>query len=95
MRPRLGGTAQLLEALAQREVGVVRRRVDLEQLLERRPRPVVLAGVVVGLPQRLELERVPFEEALAAAERGEIVDAKSLVGLFWLDRLRRTATEPS
>ena len=45
--------------------------------------------------ERLELERVPFEEALAAAERGEIVDAKSLVGLFWLDRLRRTATEPS
>jgi ADP-ribose pyrophosphatase len=45
--------------------------------------------------ERLELERVPFAEALAAAERGEIVDAKSLVGLFWLDRLRRDATEPS
>jgi ADP-ribose pyrophosphatase len=39
--------------------------------------------------ERLELERVAFADALAAAERGEIVDAKSLVGLFWLDRLRR------
>ena len=40
--------------------------------------------------ERLELERVPFADALAAAERGEIADAKSLVGLFWLDRLRRS-----
>jgi ADP-ribose pyrophosphatase len=39
--------------------------------------------------ERLELERVPFADAIAAAERGEIADAKSLVGLFWLDRLRR------
>jgi ADP-ribose pyrophosphatase len=39
--------------------------------------------------ERLELERLPFADALAAAERGEIHDAKSLVGLFWLDRLRR------
>lgn len=39
--------------------------------------------------EHLELARVPFADAIAAAERGEIVDAKSLVGLFWLDRLRR------
>jgi ADP-ribose diphosphatase len=44
--------------------------------------------------EHLELERVPFADALAAAERGEIVDAKSLVGLFWLDRLRRRMPEP-
>jgi ADP-ribose pyrophosphatase len=37
--------------------------------------------------ERLELERIPFAEALALAERGEIRDAKTLVGLFWLARL--------
>ena len=39
--------------------------------------------------ERLELERVPWTEALALVHRGEIVDAKSIVGLLWLDRLRR------
>ena len=38
--------------------------------------------------ERLLVERVPWRDALADAERGEIVDAKSLVGLFWLARLR-------
>lgn len=37
--------------------------------------------------ERLELERLPFAEAVAAAEHGEIADAKSLVALLWLDRL--------
>jgi ADP-ribose pyrophosphatase len=38
--------------------------------------------------ERLLLERIPFEAALAAVERGEIVDAKSIVGLFWVEGLR-------
>jgi ADP-ribose pyrophosphatase len=38
--------------------------------------------------ERLELERLPFAEAVAMAERGEIADAKSLVGLLWVARLR-------
>lgn len=38
--------------------------------------------------ERLELYRVPFAEALAMAERGDIRDAKSLVGIFWVARLR-------
>jgi ADP-ribose pyrophosphatase len=38
--------------------------------------------------ERLLVERVPWRDVLAEAERGEIVDAKSLVGLFWLARLR-------
>ena len=54
MRPRLARTAQALEAPAQRVVPVVRRRVDLEQRLERLPRALVLAGGEVGPPQRLE-----------------------------------------
>jgi hypothetical protein len=30
---------------------------------------------------------MPWEDALAAADRGEIADAKSLVGLLWVARL--------
>ena len=42
--------------------------------------------------ERLLVERVPWRDALADAERGEIVDGKSLVGLFWLARLRGEPT---
>ncbi|MEA2610143.1 MAG: ADP-ribose pyrophosphatase [Chloroflexota bacterium] len=38
--------------------------------------------------EHLLLERVPWRDALSAADRGEIVDAKSLVGLLWLARVR-------
>jgi ADP-ribose pyrophosphatase len=38
--------------------------------------------------ERLHLVRLPWREAVAAAERGEIADAKSIVGLFWLARIR-------
>jgi ADP-ribose pyrophosphatase len=38
--------------------------------------------------ERLELRAVPFDEALARAERGEIADAKSIVGLLRVARLR-------
>ena len=38
--------------------------------------------------ERLLVERVPWPDALAMADRGEIHDAKSLVGLFWVDRIR-------
>ena len=36
--------------------------------------------------ESLELTRLPWREAVAAAERGEIRDAKSLVGILWLAR---------
>jgi ADP-ribose pyrophosphatase len=39
--------------------------------------------------ERLELERVPLGDAIVAVERGEIADAKSILALLWLDRLRR------
>ncbi len=39
--------------------------------------------------ERLELEHVPLDEALGAVVRGEIADAKSILALLWLDRLRR------
>jgi ADP-ribose pyrophosphatase len=38
--------------------------------------------------EHLELQRVPAREAVAAAERGEFADAKSLVALLWLGRQR-------
>jgi ADP-ribose diphosphatase len=38
--------------------------------------------------EHLLLEAVPVVEAVAAAERGEFMDAKTLVGLLWLGRQR-------
>ena len=40
--------------------------------------------------ERLELRAVPLDEAVALVEAGQIRDAKSLLGILWLDRLRRT-----
>ena len=48
--------------------------------------------------ERLELQRMPWREAVAAVERGEIEDSKSIIGLLWLARLRANdgrATETS
>jgi 8-oxo-dGTP pyrophosphatase MutT (NUDIX family) len=44
--------------------------------------------------EALELVRLPWRDAVAAAERGEIGDAKSLVGLLWLAR-RLEVDDPS
>jgi ADP-ribose pyrophosphatase len=38
--------------------------------------------------ERLILSWLPWRDAVAAVERGEIRDAKSIVGLFWLARRR-------
>jgi ADP-ribose pyrophosphatase len=38
--------------------------------------------------ERLELEALPLDEAIAMADRGEIDDAKSIVGLLRVARLR-------
>jgi ADP-ribose pyrophosphatase len=43
--------------------------------------------------ERLELERMPWRDAVAAADRGDISDAKSLVGLYRL--ARRMGDSPS
>lgn len=37
--------------------------------------------------ERLELEHLPWREAIATLERGQIADAKSIVGLLWLARI--------
>jgi ADP-ribose pyrophosphatase len=41
--------------------------------------------------ERLILEWRPWQDAVTAAENGEIRDAKSIVGLFWLARVMDVA----
>ena len=38
--------------------------------------------------ERLELDWLPFADAVVAAERGEFADAKSILGLLLVDRVR-------
>ena len=38
--------------------------------------------------ERIEVERVEWRRAIEMVERGEIADAKSIIGLLWLARLR-------
>ena len=45
--------------------------------------------------ERLVLDRLPWREAVAAATDGRIVDAKSIVGLLWLARLRESGAASS
>jgi ADP-ribose pyrophosphatase len=44
--------------------------------------------------ERLQVKIVPFDEALAMAEDGSIRDAKTLVGLYLVDRLARRGEIP-
>ena len=39
--------------------------------------------------ERLELRHVTLDDTLDLVERGEICDAKTILGILWLDRLRR------
>jgi ADP-ribose diphosphatase len=45
--------------------------------------------------EHLRLERRAFTDALAAVDAGEIADAKSIVGLLWVQRLRQGSAGPS
>ena len=38
--------------------------------------------------EHLLLEKMPWRDAVAAAERGELRDAKTILALLWLARLR-------
>jgi ADP-ribose pyrophosphatase len=50
--------------------------------------PVDEGGLGPDEDERLELQAIPFADALAMASRGELRDAKSLVGILWAARLR-------
>lgn len=62
-------------------------------ILDEKMHLYVATGLTAGEPEREEQELienliVPFEEALAMVDRGEIVDAKTIVGLMlWKGRL--------
>ena len=51
-------------------------------------RPVHEGGLRPDEDERLELYPIPFVDAVAMTERGEVRDAKSIVGLLWVARLR-------
>jgi ADP-ribose pyrophosphatase len=40
--------------------------------------------------EALEIVRLPLADALAAADRGDLLDAKTLLGILWLGRRRGT-----
>jgi hypothetical protein len=48
-------------------------------------RPAAPAGPAED--ERLAVERVPLDRAVEMVERGEIADAKSIVGVLWAARL--------
>jgi ADP-ribose pyrophosphatase len=50
-------------------------------------RPADGERLVPDADEYLLVERVPWRDAVAAAERGELRDGKSLVALLWLARL--------
>ncbi len=45
--------------------------------------------------ERLELRHVTLDEALAMLDGGGIADAKSILGVLWLDRLHRAGELPA
>ena len=45
--------------------------------------------------ERIAVVRMPWQRALEMVESGEIADAKSIVGVLWLARLRDRAEEAS
>ncbi len=63
-------------------------------ILDEKMHLYVATGLTAGettLEEGEEIENwlVPFDEAVAMVFRGEIQDAKSIVGLLWAERLRR------
>ena len=51
-------------------------------------RPAAAGGLGPDEDERLELRAVGFDEAVSMAERGELRDAKSIVGLLLVARMR-------
>jgi len=50
--------------------------------------PVHAGGLAPDEDERLELHPLPFDEAVAMIERGELPDAKTIAGLLLVARLR-------
>ena len=52
-------------------------------------RPGELPGASAPDDETIQVSRLTLDEALAAVDRGAIADAKSLVGILWLERRLR------
>jgi len=68
-------------------------------ILDEKMHLYLATGLTAGetaLEEGEEIENllVPWDEAIAMIFRREIQDAKTIVGLLWVDRLRRQATLP-
>lgn len=50
--------------------------------------PVREGGLAPDEDERLELRALPFSEAVAMVERGDLPDAKTIAGVLWVARLR-------
>jgi len=64
-------------------------------ILDERMHLYLATELVAGQAEReageeIENWLVPWDEAIAMIERGEIQDAKTIIGLLWVDRLGRT-----
>jgi ADP-ribose diphosphatase len=64
-------------------------------ILDEKMHLYVATGLTAGETAREEGEEIenlikPWDEAIAMIFRGEIQDAKTIVGLLWVDRLRTT-----
>jgi ADP-ribose pyrophosphatase len=57
--------------------------------------PVHEGGLAPDEDERLELQALPFDEALAMVERGELPDAKTIVGVLLVARLRAGGEVPA
>jgi len=57
--------------------------------------PVHEGGLAPDEDERLELQALPFDEALAMVERGELPDAKTMVGVLLVARLRASGEVPA
>lgn len=83
------------------ETGFQARRIELLHafylspgILDERMHLYLATGLTAGLPRREAGEEIenwllPWDEAMALVRSGRIEDAKTLVGLLWVDRLRR------
>ncbi len=55
---------------------------------------LTMRGIDRDQDEFLEIIELPLDQAMEMLRRGEITDAKTMVGLFWAEKLARGAWEP-
>ncbi len=70
--------------------GITSERIFLYYAETRGDRPVAAGGGLAHEHEDIQVLEVPLDKALGQIESGEIADAKSIIGLLWLqERLKR------